>query len=78
MWPGTKKVAWISSRASNRRIRGTPTRAPNSPREIAVGVSVPKLPIQTEIASKSKVRQTVGLELCVMYLVRISNMNGEL
>src|SRR5580704_8279551 len=32
---------------------------PNSPREIALGEEAWKLPIQTEMASKSKVRQTL-------------------
>src|SRR5215831_2161541 len=52
----------ICSRASKRRIRGTPTRPPNSPRDKSVGELRPKLPSQSENASKSKVRQTVGLE----------------
>lgn len=48
----------MSCRASRRRIRATPT-VPNSPREIMLGEVAPIGPIQSEIASKSNVKQTV-------------------
>jgi hypothetical protein len=57
--PVTKNVARTPRCASNRRIRSTPI-APNSPREIMLGDFAPNGPIQIEIASKSKVRQTVA------------------
>src|SRR4028119_601038 len=49
----------MPSRSSRPRIRRAPT-APNSPREIMLGEVAPNGPIQSEIASKSNVRQTVA------------------
>ena len=61
MWPGTKKVAAIPRRSSMRSSRGTPTRPPNSPRDISAGEESPTSgPSHTDIASKSKLRQTIG------------------
>jgi hypothetical protein len=51
-------------------MRWTPT-APNSPREIMLGEVAPNGPIQSEIASKSKVKQTVArssANLTVLYV----------
>src|SRR5262245_52460367 len=50
-----KNVARAPRLSSSARMRGTAT-APNSPREIVAGLSV--LAIHTDIASKSKDRQT--------------------
>src|SRR4051794_27760583 len=50
-----KNVARAPRRSSSARMRGIAT-APNSPREIVAGLSV--WAIQTDIASKSKDRQT--------------------
>src|SRR5689334_22884576 len=58
VWPGTKNVAWIPCRSSRSSTRGTPTRAPYSPRFSIAGV-VFSYPNQTESASKSNERQTV-------------------
>src|SRR5687768_1005546 len=54
-----KNVAGMLFRSSSRKIRSTPT-TPNSPREIMLGEVAPYGPIQMEMASKSKVRQTVA------------------
>src|SRR5687768_26691 len=49
----------MRSRSSSRRRRSTPT-TPNSPRESMLGEVASKEPIQSEMASKSNVRQTVA------------------
>jgi hypothetical protein len=58
--PATKDVAAMVSRSRSETIRRTPTLAPNSPRESAVGVASPRERNQTDIASKSNVKQAVG------------------
>src|SRR5207248_2505045 len=57
--PGTKNVDRISWRRSISRMRGS-ANGPNSPREISAGFVDPSM-IQTEVASKSKDRQTDSL-----------------
>jgi hypothetical protein len=39
VWPGTKNVAGSECRSSSSRMRGTPTRAPYSPRFSIAGVT---------------------------------------
>src|SRR5439155_4640520 len=57
--PGTKNVDRISWRRSISRMRGS-ANGPNSPREISAGFVDPSM-IHTEVASKSKDRQTDSL-----------------
>jgi hypothetical protein len=59
VWPGTKKEPFASKSRSRARMRGTPTRE-SSPREIMLGLFDLPLVTQDDIASKSKLRQTVG------------------
>src|SRR5262249_3855502 len=54
-----KKLAFTSKSASRRRTRGNPTIA-NSPREIMLGLLVSPSVIHDDIASRSKLRQTLG------------------
>src|SRR5580698_3473788 len=56
VWPGMNQVAGISNLASSCRSRSVPT-MPKSPREIIVGVVVPR-ETAIEVLSRSKVRQT--------------------
>ena len=56
--PGTKNVASRPCDSSRSRTRGTPTRAPNSPRPSIAGVTR-SYASHTDSASKSNVRQTV-------------------
>src|SRR5215472_6778950 len=58
--PGTNQVEGIFQCLSILMRRAAPTR-PNSPREMALSDRARKPPIQSESASKSKVRQTVTL-----------------
>ena len=58
VWPGTKNVAGRPARPRSSSSRGTPTRAPYSPRCNIAGVTC-SYPNHTESASKSNVRQTV-------------------
>ena len=55
--PGTKNVAGASCLASSLSTRSSPI-VPNSPREIMLGLFDWNEPIQIDIPSKSKVRQT--------------------
>src|SRR5580698_4625916 len=56
VWPGMNQVAGIANLASSCNSRSVPT-IPKSPREIIVGVVVPR-EMATEVLSRSKVRQT--------------------
>src|SRR6185437_16195587 len=66
--PGTNQVEGIFHSRSMSSSRRAPT-TPNSPREIALGEVAWKLPIQTEIASKSKVRQTVTFFALAFFVI---------
>ena len=57
VWPGTNHVDGIPRDARSSRIRGAPTRGPNSPCEILTGGSPRRIP--SEIASWSKVSATL-------------------
>ncbi len=59
--PGTNQVLRMAYFSSSARIRSAPT-MPNSPREIGVGVVMPRA-TQPAITSKSKVRQAICLDM---------------
>ena len=58
VWPGMNQVLLMPCFFSSASRRGAPTRGPNYPREIHDGEVWPRA-MKPEIASKSKVRQTM-------------------
>ncbi len=61
--PGTNQVLRIAYLSSSARIRAAPM-MPNSPREIGVGVVMPRA-TQPDIASRSKVRHAMCREIAL-------------